>query len=57
MRDRCDYRAMSTRALLRVAQDDGLDAEMAIAIAERLNETIRLSFVGYHFNHSKEMTK
>lgn len=35
-RDRCDYRAMSTRELVEIARREGLDKELAIAAVERL---------------------
>ena len=36
MADRDTYRCMSTGALLQVAREDGIDAELAVALAERL---------------------
>lgn len=39
-RDRCDYRVMSPMALTTLALEEGLDPEMAIAIAEKLRRVI-----------------
>jgi len=46
-RDRDYYRGMSEREILRIARDRGLDAEMAIALAECIDPEHR-----YAFNHS-----
>lgn len=62
--DRDDYRDMSTDALLAVARERGIDPEMAVVLAERLeivdNEcwryTITHKAMGgrYTFNHRSE---
>ena len=35
-RDRNDYRSLGTPLLLRIAREEGMNEEMAVAIAERL---------------------
>lgn len=37
-RDRSDYRTMPTEELLREAHENGISAELAIVLAERLEE-------------------
>lgn len=39
MRDLDRYRSMSTRELLTVANEEGIDPDMAVAMAERLEST------------------
>lgn len=42
MRDRDDYRSLSDAALLLTAREQGIDPEMAIVLAERLEEHDRM---------------
>lgn len=54
--DRDYYRGYSPVALLRLAREDGLNKEMAIAIAEHLASEYHLQHTRgqYHFNnHTK----
>jgi hypothetical protein len=39
-RDRDDYRSMSPKALTDLARDEGINPEMAIAMAEKLRRII-----------------
>jgi len=52
--DRDYYRSLGTALLLRIAREEGLNQEMAIAIAERLAAEDRAEHtIGqYHFNNS-----
>ena len=51
-RDRNDYRSLGTPLLLRLAREEGMNEEMAVAITERLAErSYAAHTVGcYHFN-------
>ena len=53
-RDRNDYRAMCDTAIITVAREEGIDPEMAIALAEKLAE---IYFEGqrgrFRFNHKE----
>ncbi len=56
MRDRCDYRAMPERELIKIALNEGVDAEMAIVAVEKLSGPRHKG--QFRFNHQpKEMTK
>jgi hypothetical protein len=59
MRDRCDYRTLSAPGLLALARDEGINPEMAIAIADKLDALCHGAVgTGFHFNHhDKETTK
>ena len=45
MADRDTYRCMSTGALLQAARGDGIDAELAIVLAERLEHHYHKSWM------------
>lgn len=51
--DRTDYRSLGTSLLLRLAREEGLNEELAIAIAERLASTDHAAHtIGmYHFTN------
>ena len=50
MRDRDTYRSMSTEALLEEARDVGIDPEMAVVLAERLDVLYNQAW-HYHTTH------
>lgn len=52
-RDRNDYRSLGTSLLLRIAREEGMNEEMAVAIAERLASTNHAEHtIGmYHFTN------
>lgn len=57
-RDRDDYRAMSDTAIIVVAREEGIDPEMAIALAEKLAKRTFTCGPGHHygrfrFNHKE----
>lgn len=51
-RDRDDYRAMSDDAILTLAREEGIDPEMAVVLAEKLDARHwKLPARRYAFNH------
>ena len=60
MQDRDYYRALDSHRLLTLAREEGINPEMAIALADRVaNLDYGVSHMtgSFHFNHSKETTK
>ncbi len=56
-RDRCDYRAMDAQRLLELARDNGIDPEMAIALADALAEAFALGHWRGQFRFNHETAK